>query len=88
VVKAFLQEVAEVDRDSVSVTRLALRLPEVDLAEFRRRMAELLDEYAAKNADPAAESWSVFLAIHPDVGGRDAESQVTQPVRRGTLETP
>ena len=45
---------------------LGLRLPPSDLAEFRDRVAALLDEFAARPDDPSADAWSVFYALHPD----------------------
>lgn len=62
----FLEEVALVPREAVDTTRLGLRLSPADMAEFRGRLRALLDEFAARREDPAAEAWSVFLAVHPD----------------------
>jgi hypothetical protein len=62
----FLEEVALVPADQVDSTRLGLRLSPADMAEFRDRLRDLLDEFAGRPEDPAAEAWSVFLAVHPD----------------------
>ena len=64
---AFLAEVAAVGEQRLSSSRLGLRLGAPDLDEFRRRVQELLDEYAARPADPDGEKWSVYLGMHPEV---------------------
>lgn len=63
---AFLEEVALVPGDEVDSARLGLRLSPDDMAEFRARLRDLLDEFADRADDPAAPAWSMFLAIHPD----------------------
>ena len=64
--EAFLEEVAEAGEQRLESSRLGLRLAPEDLAEFRRRLHGLLDEYARRPADPAAERWSLYLGIHPE----------------------
>ena len=66
VLAAFLAEVAAVGERQLSSSRLALRLGTADLAEFRRRLQDLLDEYAQRPPDPDGEKWSVYLGMHPD----------------------
>jgi predicted ArsR family transcriptional regulator len=63
---AFLEEVAAVGEDRLASSRLGLRLSPEDVDEFRRRLHDLLDEYARKPADPAGERWSVYLGMHPE----------------------
>ena len=63
---AFLQEVALVPGDDIDTARLGLRLSPAAMTEFRDRVAALLDEFAAREDDPSATAWSVFLSIHPD----------------------
>jgi DNA-binding transcriptional ArsR family regulator len=62
----FLEEAALVPAAELDLTRLGLRLPAAGLAEFRARLLELLEEFAARPDDPAAAAWSVFIAVHPD----------------------
>jgi predicted ArsR family transcriptional regulator len=63
---AFLQELALVPREEVDTARLGLRLAPADLAEFRNRLQNLLDEVATLPDDPSAPAWSLFYALHPD----------------------
>jgi DNA-binding transcriptional ArsR family regulator len=65
---AFLEEVALVPADELQTSRLGLRLAAADMAELVDRIGELLDEYEQLPDDPAARPFSLFLAIHPDVG--------------------
>ncbi|MGH3260587.1 MAG: ArsR/SmtB family transcription factor [Trebonia sp.] len=62
----FLAEVALVPASEVDSARLGLRLPAADMAEFRDRLQDLLDEFAARPDDSSAPAWSLFLALHPD----------------------
>jgi predicted ArsR family transcriptional regulator len=64
--QAFLEEVAAVGEDHLDSDRVGLRLPEEELAEFRRRLDALLDEYASRPPDPAAPRWSLYLGMHPE----------------------
>jgi DNA-binding transcriptional ArsR family regulator len=63
---AFLEEVAVVGEDRLDSTRMGLRLPEAELAEFRGRLDALLDEYATRPIDPTAPRWSLYLGMHPE----------------------
>lgn len=63
---AFLEELALTPREQVDIARLGLRLAPADLAAFRDRLRDLLDEVARLPDDPSAPAWSLFLALHPD----------------------
>jgi predicted ArsR family transcriptional regulator len=65
-IDAFLEEVALVPGEDVDTARLGLRLAPAEMAEFRARFRELLDDFAARPDDPSAPAWSVFLSVHPD----------------------
>jgi DNA-binding MarR family transcriptional regulator len=65
-IDTFLEEVALVPADAMDTARLGLRLAPADMAEFRARFRELLDDFAARPDDPSAPAWSVFLSVHPD----------------------
>ena len=62
----FLEEVGLVSAADLDMSRLGLRLPAADLAEFRQRLLDLLEEFASRPDDPAAPAWSLFVALHPD----------------------
>jgi predicted ArsR family transcriptional regulator len=63
---AFLEEVSQVPAAEVDSARLGLRLSPAELEEFRDRVSELFDEFAARPEDPSAAAWSMFFALHPD----------------------
>lgn len=64
--ESFLADVARVPVQDLQLSRLGLRLPPEEMDEFRRRLFELLAEYAERRGDPGADPWSVFVAVHPD----------------------
>ncbi|MBB3664332.1 DNA-binding transcriptional ArsR family regulator [Prauserella sediminis] len=71
--EAFLTEIADLEPAALHQTRAVARLPEARLAEFRGRLAELIDEFAAgdeEDAPPesAAEqpgATAIYLALYP-----------------------
>lgn len=63
---AFLEEVAAVGEARLESSRLGLRLGPEDLAAFRQRLHDLLDEYARRPPDPDGEKWSLYLGMHPE----------------------
>jgi predicted ArsR family transcriptional regulator len=66
VLRAFLDEVAAVGEARLESSRLGLRLGAAELAEFRQRLFELLDEYAHRAPEPDGEKWSVYVGMHPE----------------------
>ncbi len=65
-VEAFLQEIASVPAEDLDTARLGLTLSEDNLNKFKRRLSELLDEFAHLPEDPDGTHWSMFVALHPD----------------------
>lgn len=63
---SFLSEIAQVPPEQHNLSRLGLRLPPDQMQEFGTRLMDLLDEFAERPRDPAAEPWSLFVALHPD----------------------
>ncbi|MEO7262983.1 MAG: helix-turn-helix domain-containing protein [Jatrophihabitantaceae bacterium] len=63
---AFVEEIALVPIQELETARLGLRLAPADLAEFRERLLNLLDEVATLPDDPSAPAWSLFYVLHPD----------------------
>jgi predicted ArsR family transcriptional regulator len=65
-VDAFLAELRLVEEEEPMLARLGLRLSPEDLAELKRRLQALMDEYVARETDLAAEPYSMFVALHRD----------------------
>lgn len=65
-VETFLAEIDPVPEADRELTRLGLRLPPEELEDFRSRLHALLQEFSDRPRDPAAEAWSLFVALHPE----------------------
>ncbi|MEU6646787.1 winged helix-turn-helix domain-containing protein [Saccharomonospora sp. NPDC046836] len=63
--EAFLAEVAETGPGELDQSRLVVQIPAEEREEFRRRLAELLDEYAGRPKHPDSERLAVYLALYP-----------------------
>jgi len=70
VLAAFLAESGRVPPEAMETIRLGLRLSAEDQRELWTRMHTLLEEFRTRPVDNDAEPWSLFLALHPDVGRR------------------
>lgn len=68
--EAFVTEVQQAAAEDVELTRFSLRLPPAEVQEFRDRVHALLNEFATRPREAAAEPWSVFFALHPDTSRR------------------
>lgn len=67
--EVFRTEVAQVpDAREVNAGRLGLRLNEEQYEELSQRFKVLFDELAEWRPGPGARPYSLFLAIHPDLG--------------------
>lgn len=53
---------------AVRATRLGLRLTARDRDEFDRRLNALLEEFRGRQSGRAARAYSLFFALHPDLG--------------------
>lgn len=62
---AFLGELADSGVDELAQTRLVVQVGEAARSEFLARLQALLDEFVARDADPGARRWAVYLAMHP-----------------------
>jgi DNA-binding transcriptional ArsR family regulator len=69
-VEAFLAESARVPAEDVRMSRLGLRLTDEELEELQQRLLALLEEFRDRGSTGAP--WSVFVAMHPDLG-RDGD---------------
>jgi hypothetical protein len=65
-VDVFLDELARVAPDQVDTSWLGLRLSPEDMADFRHRLRDLLDDFAARPGIPTEPAWSLFVSLHPD----------------------
>lgn len=63
--EAFLAEIAETGRDELEQTRLVVQVPAEERDEFRGRLQELLDEFAARPRHKGAERMAIYLAMYP-----------------------
>ncbi|GAA1679397.1 winged helix-turn-helix domain-containing protein [Glycomyces endophyticus] len=67
--EVFQTEVAQLgDPAQVNVTRLGLRLNEDQYAEVTRRFRSLYADLTKMEPGPDAKAYSLFVAIHPDLG--------------------
>lgn len=69
---AYLAEVVDVGVDAVDQTRLVLQLDPSGAAEFRDRLAALLEEFVTRSVDPAGDRVGVYLACYPADGAEPA----------------
>ncbi|MCL3859881.1 transcriptional regulator [Actinotalea sp. K2] len=69
-IDTFVAEVAEADPAGVRTVRLGVRLDAPAVAELDRRIGELFQELADRPVDLAATPYSIFYAMHEDVGRR------------------
>ncbi|WP_253855159.1 ArsR/SmtB family transcription factor [Prauserella alba] len=76
--EAFLTEIADLEPAELHQTRAVARLPEGRLDEFRGRLAELIDEFAAGDEDGA----------RPEGGARPGDGDQPGVRPEGTAETP
>jgi hypothetical protein len=66
-IEAFLDEVRLIDIDLAPFARLGLRLSEPELDELRDRLDEILNDFRARELNPAGRPYSIFVALYPDV---------------------
>jgi predicted ArsR family transcriptional regulator len=67
--EAFRTEVSQVpDPAEVHLSRLGLRLNEEQYREVTDRFMALLNDLAAMEPGPDAKPYSLFVALHPDLG--------------------
>ena len=66
-IEAFLDEVRLIDTDLAPFARLGLRLSEPELDELRDRLDEILNDFRARELNPAGRPYSIFVALYPDV---------------------
>jgi DNA-binding transcriptional ArsR family regulator len=68
-VTTFLEEIKDVAPGRLETSRLGFRLSPEHVDQVRQRFEDLLSEIAQLPSDPEGESWSIFLALHPEAPG-------------------
>jgi DNA-binding transcriptional ArsR family regulator len=63
-VEAFVDDARRVGPENVEGARLGLRLTPDEHRELKRRLGEVLDDFAARQSD--GEPWSLFVGLHRD----------------------
>lgn len=66
ILATFLAEVGQAPPGQVSASRLGLQISAEHEAEFRDRLAALLNEFATRPPDADGTRWSLFFAMHPE----------------------
>ncbi|MGV9296445.1 ArsR/SmtB family transcription factor [Amycolatopsis sp. NPDC003676] len=63
--EAYLAEMAEADLAETETTRLVVQVGAEDVAEFKRRLDGLLEEFKARPRDPASERTALYISVYP-----------------------
>jgi DNA-binding transcriptional ArsR family regulator len=63
--EAYLAEVGELEAGDLDQTRLVVDVTEDDREEFRRRLADLLEEFRTRRPGPAGERLAIYVATYP-----------------------
>jgi DNA-binding transcriptional ArsR family regulator len=63
-VEVFLDDVRRVGPENVEGARLGIRLTATEHEELKRRLGEVLDDFATRESD--GEPWSLFVGLHRD----------------------
>ncbi len=63
-VEAFIEDARRVGPENVEAARLGLRLTPAEYEELKKRLADLLQDFAGRESD--GEPWSLFVGVHPD----------------------
>ncbi|QRP44091.1 transcriptional regulator [Amycolatopsis sp. FDAARGOS 1241] len=63
--EAYLAEMGEADPAEVDSSRLVFQVSPAEVAEFKSRVAELLDEFGSRPRSPGAERTAIYVSIYP-----------------------
>ena len=63
-VEAFIEDARRVGAENVEAARLGLRLTPEEHEELKRRLGEVLDDFAGRTSH--GDPWSLFLGVHRD----------------------
>ena len=65
-VETFLQQIEGVADEELDTTWLGLKLNAEHKEELQHRLYELAQEFKERGPDPDGETYSLFVAFHPD----------------------
>ncbi|MDY0908269.1 winged helix-turn-helix domain-containing protein [Microbacterium sp. CFBP9034] len=65
-VETFLQQIDGLDDEELDTTWLGLKLDAEHKAELQQRLYDLAQEFKERGPDPDGETYSLFIAFHPD----------------------
>lgn len=65
-VETFLQQIEGLADDDLQTTWLGLKLDAQHREELQERLAALIEEFKERGPDPDGDTYSLFLAFHPD----------------------
>lgn len=63
--EAYLAELAEAEPGEVDSSRLVFQVPPEDVAEFKDRLGDLLDEFRHRPDAPGQDRTAVYVSIYP-----------------------
>jgi predicted ArsR family transcriptional regulator len=65
-VETFLQQIEGLADDALDTTWLGLKLDQRHREELEQRLADLVNEFKDRGPDPDGDTYSLFIAFHPD----------------------
>lgn len=73
-IDAFVAEFDSAPYEDRTMARMAAMLTEDEIAEFRDRIRELLEDFKSRRKTEDAQQWALFIAMHPsETSGRDID---------------
>lgn len=73
ILDTFLGEIEHIDPADLMSIRLGVKMGEDGRNEFRRRLEELLNDFASRGPEPDGEPWSIYIGMHPDVSNHPGD---------------
>ncbi|MEV6900063.1 winged helix-turn-helix domain-containing protein [Amycolatopsis sp. NPDC051372] len=63
--EAYLAEMGEADAAEVDSSRLVFQVAPAEVAEFKDRLTQLLEEFRERPAEPGADRTAIYVSIYP-----------------------
>ncbi|MEW2504926.1 ArsR/SmtB family transcription factor [Amycolatopsis sp. CA-161197] len=63
--EAYLAEIGEADPAEVDASRLVFQVSPAEVAEFKDRLTQLLEEFRERPARPGADRTAIYLSVYP-----------------------